>query len=338
MKVLVDGAFWSPYASEGRWAYNICRLLSKMDLELYLLIPDLAKKHMYFKDFNPETWFGATAVDLSCRTEFDVMFTIQGNDPRPGIIAKKRVAAIFEPYWYGNQFESFGFPPDTTWCYAIQPYKDEYPHNNWPDRKLSLLPYSPYYEPHSSNFHNKGILLTIKDPSSLECSDETTRIRLDHFRAAIYFKMHGVKVSVAMGHRLESQNPIYTEKVKFLLHELEEVGAVFYDRQSPAAMEALIREHSIIYTGKVRESILYAAFQDALCLGSLPLIFSDWPEQFFRDPNLFQPCLGMETLIPLTHRLLTDEELYSSELKKLRSNIDLYTEQQGIEILKGLIG
>ena len=340
MKVLVDGAFWSPYASEGRWAWNTCRLLAKMNVELCLYIPNPAWDHAYFRDFNPLNWFPkARLVYPGTTEEFDVMITIQGNDPRPGIIAKKRIASIFEGYWYGNQFESFGFPRDTTWCYAIQPYKQEYPHNNWPDRKLSLLPYSPYYEPTSNNFKNKGILLTMKDPTSPEVTEETALARINHLMAALHFLERGIKVSVAMGHRLDvTQNPKNTDIVTDALNELAELGATFYNKQPPHLMEKLIREHSVIYTGKVGNSILYAAFQDALCLGSFPLIWTDWPEQFFRDPNLFEPYRGMGHLIDRTSRLLEDQEVYSQELEKLRSNIDLYTEEQGIEILKGLIG
>lgn len=309
-----------------------------MDIELYLLVPDLAKKHIYFKDFNPETWFpAAKLVDLTTTESFDAFFSIQGVDLHPQIKTKRRILGIFEAYWYGNVLDALELLPNTKLVYAIQPYKQEHPHNNWPKKhQPTLLPYSPYAQTWVSNFHNKGILLTMKDPTSPEYTDETITARLEHIRAAIYFRMAGVRVGVTMTHRLDACNPKYEERLEFYLSELKDVGATFYPKLSPPEMEQVVRQHSILYTGKVNEVALYAAFQDGLCLGSIPIIFSDWPEQFFRDPNLFTPY-SYEGLIHLTNRLLSDEELYSQELTKLRSNIDLYTEEQGIEILKGLM-
>ncbi len=339
-RVLLEGAFYSPYSSEGRWAFNITRLLSKIEgIELYVLVPDLARQHVYFKDFDLAQWFPNTkVVDINTKIDFDIFFIIQGDDPRLTIKAKKRVLGIFEAYWYGDVPESRGFSTDTIVCYGLQPYRQVHPHNNWPKKyRLVHLPYSPYYKPDSNNFEQKGILLTIKDPASPDYTREIIEARLDHLRAAIHFLKQNIKVSVSMTHRLDLElNPAYRITLSNLLDELRNYGAIFLDKLMPPDMEKVISEHSILYTGKVGEIMLYAAFNDALCLGSLPLIHSDWPEQFFKN-DIFTGYQGIDNLLATTSRLLVDENQYSGRLDLLRSNIELCTEQQGIEILKGLI-
>ncbi len=309
------------------------------EVELYLLVPDLAKCHIYFKDFDPRVWFpNAQIVDVNTQVEFDTFFIIQGDKMHLNISAKKRIVGSFESYWYGNVVDSFE-APNLHVVHAMQPHRDEPPHNKWPKRyRSTLLPYSPYYEPGSNNFRNKGILLAIKDPCSPEFCKETIKARLDHFRAAIDYLNDGVKVSVAMGHRLEvDQNPAYAEELGSLLEQLKIDGATFLGKVSPTEMEDIVRQHSIIYTGKVGESMLYACFLDGLCLGSFPIIYSDWPEQFFRDKNIFKPYTDIAELKQRTDSLLHDGVLYSEQLLKLRLGTDLYIEWEGMEILKGLL-
>jgi hypothetical protein len=341
-RVLLEGAFYSPYASEGRWAFNVARLLSKMvdDVELYLLIPDLAKSHIYFKDFNPQEWFpDAEVVDLNTKVQYDVFFIIQGDNTHPQISAKKRIVGSFESYWYGNAIDAIGGAKIDRVVHAMHPYNKQPPHNNWPLLyKSTLLPYSPYYEPASCNFRNKGILVSIKDPCSPEFSEATIQARLDHFRAAKHFLDEGIKVTVCMGHRLDlDQNQKYTKELGGLLSDLRRNGASFVSRVSPTEMEDLVRNHSIIYTGKVNEVMLYATFMDGLCLGSVPIIFSDWPEQFFRKSDFFTPYTNINDLISRTNSLLYDGVLYSETLRDMRLATTLYTEWEGIEVIEELI-
>src|SRR6267142_2853741 len=81
-KVILEGAFYSPNASEGKWAWNIGKILDKMasqgKVELDLFIPPGAENHYYYKQ--TECWNvfpNASFVRHPINKEYDLMIILQ---------------------------------------------------------------------------------------------------------------------------------------------------------------------------------------------------------------------------------------------------------------------
>ena len=351
-RVILEGAFYSPNASEGRWAWNIARCLDKMAgqglLELDLFLPKHANDQYYFTD--KEAWDHFPNAQKLYRTDrqYHVHFLIQpGGDQEwqylnDGVYADRKVHGQFELYWYGSQIDKRkNLPENYEYCYAMEPYSPLPQNQNWPanGKRYYHLPYSPNYEPGSNNFDNKGILLTIKSPIHADYTDAEVEARLAHFEAALDFARQGMPVTIGYSNRLFI-NPkhYYHKELDGLIARLTMNGAKLVGNVSPLAMRDMIKQHSVVYTGKLENVILYASFMDALNYGSVPIIFNDWPEQFFEVSNLFTGWLGIDSLMQRTERLLSDREYYTRELELQRKYINLYTEEQMIEKLKGIIG
>ncbi len=356
-KVILEGAFYSPNASEGRWAWNIARVLDKMAeqglIELDLFLPPGASEQFFYSDSNAWKHFKSPIITKSDK-EYDVLFLVQPGLTEDGgqylnedISARKRVHGQFELYWYGRGIGSRVLPENYEFCYAMEPYSDLPSNQNWPptvttggkQRKIYHLPYSPNYEKGSNNFDNKRILLTIKSPIHADYTNEEVRARVDHFHVALHYLKQGIPVTVGYANRLyiNMKEEFKDEFVK-VMYELRDHGAAFVGNVSPLEMRELIKKHSIMYTGKVGNVILYASFMDALNYGSVPIIFTDWPEQFFYSKGLFTGYEGMGNLVARTEMLLNNEDHYQMMLETLRNNINLYSEEDMITKLKGIIG
>jgi hypothetical protein len=355
-RVILEGPFYSPNASEGRWAYNVGRLLHKLheneEIELDLYLPKSALDQYYYKEYDCWNHFSNTKLihEPMQPREYDVHFLLQASLDKgihylnDSVIAKKKVLGNFELYWYGPRLDAAtNIPESAVYAHAMIPYTKDPTHQKWPtNRPYHHIPFACHYEPESNNFENKGILLCIKSPCVSELSDATIHQKMEHFDLAIRALSKGYKVTVGYANRLlVGCKPNWGKHLLETIEELKDGGATFVGNVPPHLMGELIKEHSVVLTGKVDGTNFYGSFMDALCYGSVPVIWHDWPEQFFRTIGTYGfkvfPHYSTTNLAKEVESLLESPEVYANTLNRLREHINLYTEQDGLNILRKII-
>lgn len=345
-KVILDGPFYGPFASEGRWAWNIAKLLDKL-AALGEITLDLYQPFIPHLDCRSE-FPNSNIIDASgIQEHYDILFLVQPGADLPNkkqyindlVKADKRIICIFELYWTGWAMdECNNIPENTIFCYAIYPKHPD--HQKWNKKgEIKQLPYSSALEETSYNFSNKGILLTIKFPIHPDFDKATIDARIDHYEIALKFLKQGIPVTI--GHLIRDSDffdSTYIEgrdRFRSITNELGSNGARCIGKVLPEVLRQEIRNHSVVFTGKVGTSGLYASFYDVLNHGSIPIIWNDWPEQFF-DSNTFEPYSKLQ-LEERTKLLLNDRSFYKTYQSYLRNRIGLFTEEQGLDIVRDLL-
>jgi hypothetical protein len=331
---------WSEMRGEGRWAVNAAFLFQKLGMEIDIIA---SGGGIYPEYKNKQCGMTFVSDWFNTDKQYDLFFSFgpvwKDNPPLWERISKKVKKAIFGTFWPSvNDVR----PSDN--AVLVSPYRA------FSDGCM-VLPYSCVDEFGESKFENKTLVWTSKGPFNTSMGEARFLVNLYHLRATADAVKQGYKaIFLCCGGNFVYEDPAIPLQNKNLLLEVRNILEEL--RQNPRVefYDYLPQDRFIDILKRSSVSVRCdgcGALSDTLLFGMVPTMFTTWfwPVFFNKTctelPELelfpYYDSVTEEAVKTQISRLLTDKDYYNSRLQMLRNNSAIFTTEESLNLLKGIL-